>query len=305
MEEEFTEISADIAENTAETLKDVGSGLAQEVKGIFHLDTLKSFISRDNIIKIVTSVIAIIIFYAIYRIIKNIFNRHAKEKLTENVYRAINKTFSYVFYVLLAMYILGLFGISLKAVWGAAGIAGIAIGFAAQTSVSNFISGIFVLSEKAMKPGDFIDVGGVSGTVDSIGLLSVKIHTPENQMIRIPNSTIINSNLKNCSHFPTRKLIFEFPVSYETDFEKALVCIKKVPSLCPSVLEDPAPSVFYDGFGDGLILKLAVWIKTSDLIQAKNEVYVNIIKVCNENGIDIPYTHFDIKIVDDNSEKKC
>ena len=101
------------------------------------------------------------------------------------------KILKYSFFVLAVIYVLGIFNIKITALLGAAGIAGVAIGFAAQTSFSNIISGFFILSEKSLKIGDYITIKDVSGTVDSIDMLSVKIKTPDNQMVRVPNETII------------------------------------------------------------------------------------------------------------------
>jgi small-conductance mechanosensitive channel len=128
------------------------------------------------------------------------------------------------------MYVLGLFGINLGAIWGAMGIAGVAIGFAAQTTVSNLISGIFIVTEKTMKIGDFIEVDGVAGTVDRVGLLSIKIHTPNNQLIRIPSSSVINAKLKNFSSYEYRRYVFEVSVDYSTDLDKALEVLQSVPA---------------------------------------------------------------------------
>ena len=211
----------------------------------------------------------------------------------------ITKTISYVFYALVVMYVLSLFGVKLGAIWGAAGIAGVAVGFAAQTSVSNLISGLFVLGEKAMKVGDFIEVGGVSGTVDSVGLLSVKVHTLNNQMVRIPNSSIINSNFQNNSFFEVRRFSFELSVDYATDMNVALQALSSVPELCPSVLKEPAPAVWYNGFGEsGINIVLAVWFNSSDLVKMKNEVYIAIKKVFDEKGINIPFNRLDVSMVE-------
>ena len=107
----------------------------------------------------------------------------------------VTKLIKYAFYVIIIFLILGLFNIKLTALFGAAGIAGIAIGFAAQTSFSNIISGLFLLTEHALTVGDYITIGTEAGTIDSINMLSVRIHTPDNQYIRIPNESI-NRNLK-------------------------------------------------------------------------------------------------------------
>ena len=293
----MNEETIEVPTNAAEAVTAVTEGIANETKSLLHLDEIKALITPGNLIHLLTSAIALVIFILFYVIIKKLINKHALKKSTAHTKMLINKVMNYVFYVLLIMYVLSLFGVNLNAVWGAAGVAGVAIGFAAQTSVSNFISGLFVLGEKTMKIGDFISVGGVSGTVHTIGLLSVQIKTLDNQMIRIPTSTIINTNLENYNHFQIRRFVFDIPISYETDMTKALEAMKKVPALCPTVLTDPAPVVFYDGFGDAVNLKLCMWFKNSDLVQTKNDGYIAIRKVCDEEGVIIPYSRIDVKIV--------
>ncbi|MCR5218533.1 mechanosensitive ion channel family protein [Treponema sp.] len=284
-------------EKETESVADTVSETVGQTTKFLHLDDLKNYITWSNLAKVATAVIAILIFYVVYRIIKNVILKKTKERMQPHTAMLLNKTVSYVFYVLITMYILGLFGINLSAIWGAAGVAGLAIGFAAQTSVSNLISGLFVLSEKTIKLGDYITVGDESGIVDNIGLLSIKIRTLDNQVVRIPNSTVINNNLVNYNSYTKRRLVFDIPISYDADVDKVLETIKKVPAQCPAVLSDPEPAVFYDGFGDAINLKLAVWFKTSDLITVKNQVYTNIVKICRQDNVEIPYTHYDVKIL--------
>ena len=264
---------------------------------MLHLDELLAYLTWGNLMKVVVAFISVLVFYVVYRIIKHIIKKQAAPRVEKHTYMLINKFVSYMFYVIIVMYILSLFGINLKAIWGAAGVAGLAIGFAAQTSVSNLISGVFVLSEKAMKIGDFIQVGDVFGTVDSVGLLSVRVHTLDNQMVRIPNSSVINSNLVNFNHYDIRRFVFDMPISYDSNMEKALEVANSIPGKCPVVLQNPAPCVYFDGFGDAINIKIAVWFNCSDLINAKNQMYAAIVNTCREQGIEIPYTHYDVKIL--------
>lgn len=303
MEEDIIQLTVtaaeDVAEETSvveEAVTAVGQEFAAQTKNILRLDELQQYLTWGTLAKVIVSVVTFILFYIIYRFIKKIITSQStqKKRIKTETASSINKGITYVFWALMVLYFLSLIGIDLKGVWGAAGIAGVAVGFAAQTSVSNLISGLFVLSEKAMKTGDFIEVDDVCGTIDSIGLLSVKIHTLDNQMVRIPNSTVINSDLKNYSTHKTRRFVLELPVSYEADLQKVLDVISKVPSECKTVLNKPAPSVFYDGFGEqGTILKIAVWIKSSDLIAAKNELYVAVSNACKKNKITIPYLYYE------------
>ena len=300
MEEEATQ---NVAQAAVETVAAVGTGIAEETKSLLHWNEIAKMFGKENLMHLIVSVVTIIIFFLFYKLIKRVINKHALKKSENHTKMLVNKTISYIFYIMLIMYILSLFGVNLTAIWGAAGIAGVAIGFAAQTSVSNFISGLFVLGEKSMKIGDYISVGDVEGNVDEIGLLSVKIRTLNNQMIRVPTSTIINANLTNYTHFEQRRLVFEIPISYESDMEKALKAIETVPASCTTVLKEPAPKVYYDGFGEAINLRLAVWFNRTDLLQTKNDVYVNIMRVCREQNVVIPYSRIDVKLLNDENKK--
>lgn len=283
-------------------IKDVGAEAIQETWHLLHIDDLRRFTTWENLIHVVFSLITILIFYIIYRVVKGIVKKRLTVSMKPALAQGISKAISYVFYVLMVMYVLGLFGINLGAVWGAAGIAGVAIGFAAQTSVSNLISGLFVVTDKAMKIGDFIEVDGVSGTVDAIGFLSVRVHTADNQLVRIPNSLIINSKLKNYATYDYRRHVFEFSVDYSSDLDKTLEAIRQVPARCPTVVTDEGhePAVWYVALGEsGITMNLIVWCKRTDFFQTKNDVCVNVAKVCRENGVNIPFNRMDVTILND------
>ena len=290
------------------TVKDVGLGALQETKNVLHLDDLAAYLTWGNFARALTSLIAILIFYVIYRIIKGIFQRNAAKKLEPKTVSLISKIISYTFYVLIVMYVLGLMGIKLSAVWGAAGIAGVAIGFAAQTSVSNLISGIFVVTEKTMKKGDFIEIDGVAGTVDAIGPLSVRIHTLDNQMYRIPNATIINNKLENYSTFKYRRLVFDLSVDYATDLDKCLEVLKRVPEFCPTVITDKKgyePAVLLVKLLDsGIDVNVNVWFERQNLVQTRTDVCKAIIKLCRENNINIPFNRMDVTVLSDQTNPR-
>lgn len=287
----------------------LAAGTAQEVKSMFHLDELASYLTWGNLAKVVTSLVAMLIFWVFYRIIRHFVKKTASKTLQKKTVSIIVKAISYCFYILIIMYVLGLFGIKLSAIWGAAGIAGVAIGFAAQTSVSNLISGLFVVTDKAMKIGDFIEVDGISGTVDTIGVISIKIHTVDNQLVRIPNSTIINSKLTNYSALPYRRYVFETSVDYGSDFDKAMEAAKTVPARCPTVILDKPeyePKVVWTTHGDsGVNLNIIVWSKREDFLQTKSDVSLNTLKAFAEANINIPFNRMDVTILDDKTVPKA
>ncbi len=286
-----------------ETINTIGEAASQAADDVLWSKTtsfinwIKSFITWENLFKLLGAVFIIFVMWIVFRLIAKAIRRVPETKLPAQRTAVIIRFLKYIFYIIVVLYVLGLFGINLKAIWGAAGIAGVAIGFAAQTSVSNLISGLFVLTEGSIHVGDTIIVGDVTGIVDEVKLLSIRVHTFDNQMVRIPNSTIINSNLTNNSYHNKRRLTLNVGVDYSTDMKLALETLKKAPELCPTVLKDPAPAVWFDGFADSSInLVVAVWFKPADFLQTKNDLYIAIKKVLDEANISIPFNQLDVMI---------
>ena len=275
------------------------SSLAKESMASFRT-WLNALLTWEHLLKAIGAIIVILLLWGIYRLVKRAIRRIPPEKMPQQQSVLILKFTKYAFYIIVIMCVLSLFGIRLSAVLGAAGIAGVAIGFAAQTSMSNLISGIFALSEHVIKIGDAITVGDVTGVVDSIDSLSVKVHTFDNQLVRIPNSTIIDSKLVNLTYYPVRRFTFSVSVSYDTDMRRALDILLEAPKQCPTVISEPAPTAWFDGFSaNGIAMILAVWFKTEDLRQTKNDCFIAIKKVFDDAGISIPYSRIEVHFVDD------
>lgn len=297
------EVVETVAEQTAahiESVQDMGVVAVTTVAETANtfIAWVKGFCTWDNLFHVIGAVLIILAIFLIYKISVRAVKKVPVEKLSAHKSALIVRGLQYVFYFLVIMYVLGLFGVKLSAIWGAAGVAGVAVAFAAQTSVSNIISGVFIVAEKTMKTGDLITVGSETGIVDVIGLLSVQIHTLDNQLIRIPNSTIINSNMVNTSFYPRRRLCIGVSVSYNTDMELALKTLEKVPALCPSVLKDPAPAAWFDKFdASGINLTLAVWFNSADFLKTKNEVFIGIKKAFDDAGIEIPFDQLDVHFI--------
>lgn len=284
-------------EEVAEAAANVGSSFFTTTTNM--LNWGKSLLTWENLFKLIGAIMIFAIIFVIYKLLLRAIKKIPAEKTTPQRTAILKRTVKYLFYTVTVIYVLSLFGIKLSAIWGAAGIAGVAIGFAAQTSVSNLISGLFVITEGALKIGDTIIVDGVTGVVDAINLISVRIHTYDNQMVRIPNSTIINTNLTNNSYHKTRRLTLQVSVSYDTDMEQALQALSKAPALCPTVISEPAPAVWFDGFGsNGLTMTVAVWFESSDFLQTKNDLHIAIKKVLDQAQITIPFNKVEVKILE-------
>ena len=207
----------------------------------------------------------------------------------------INKTIFYTGIAVIAVMILNRMGISVAAIIGAAGIVGVALGFASQTSVSNIISGLFLISEKSFEIGDLISVGNSTGVVISIDLLSVKLRTLNNQYMRIPNELIIKSELTNITRYPIRRIDITVSVAYKEDLERVKDILLEIALNNPYCLDEPEPLFFIKEFGNsGIDILYGVWCVKSDYLALKNSIMIDIKKRFDTDGIEIPFPHLSI-----------
>ncbi len=140
-------------------------------------------------------------------------------------------------------------GFNVTALLGAAGIIGVAIGFASQTSISNIISGFFLLLERPFSIGDTIKSGEVIGVAESIDLLAVRVKTFDNKLIRIPNETVLKNSLTNLTHYPTKRIDLLLSIPYRYDSMPIADRIINIISNESTVLTKPAPIITINKIG--------------------------------------------------------
>lgn len=191
----------------------------------------------------VQGIVILVVIYLFFKIVNSIVKRITVKRCSLQTQHIIDKIIRYTGFIVIVFTVFHRLGIDISAMLGAAGIAGVAIGFAAQTSISNVISGLFVITERTFKINDIIEVSGTMGTVQSINLLSVILKTFDNQYVRIPNETIIKANLINYSQFPYRRVKTELRVAYGTDLRKLQTVLLDVAKNNAFVIADPAPSI--------------------------------------------------------------
>lgn len=200
-----------------------------------------------------------------------------------------------VFYVVLAIFLIAALreaGFSLDVVLGAAGILTVAIGFASQTSASNMISGLFLLVEKPFEIGNFIEVEGTIGEVVAIDMLSVKLRTPDNLYVRIPNETLIKTRVVNRSRFPIRRLDLMVGIAYAEDVTRVEALLLDLARQNPHSLEEPKAFVLVTGFGPSSVdLQFSFWLPGDKVLEGRSQMMVDIKQALDDEGIEIPFPH--------------
>ncbi len=204
----------------------------------------------------------------------------------------LRRAVSYTILVLFGVSALRELGFDFGVLLGAAGIVSLAVGFASQTSASNLISGLFLVLEGAIEVGDIIRVNGITGEVLSVDLLSTKLRTFDNLMVRVPNETLVKSDITNLNRFPIRRFDLQIGVAYKEDLGRAQQVLLEVADRNPLCLEEPKPLLIAQGFGDSSIdYQLSVWGKTENYLALRNSIQEEIKAAFDEAGIEIPFPH--------------
>ena len=260
---------------------------------MFELTTMgvvADFLTAERITLMIRVVLMLAIGIPLIGVILKVLRRIIKDKLEKQSEVMLVRTVKYTLVLLLLMMVLNEFGFKISAILGAAGIFGVAIGFASQTSISNIISGMFLISEKPFLIGDVIEVNDKVGTVQSIDLLSIKLKTYDGRYVRVPNEAMIKNDVINLTRFDIRRAQLVVGVSFREDLHKVMAILQEIADTVPGGLKDPAPMLLLDGWGESRInIDFGVWTKTSNVFNMKNELIFAIKDRFDEEGIEIPF----------------
>ncbi len=220
-----------------------------------------------------------------------------KSKLDETLVSFV-RHLSYVgllaFVVIAALNQLGIQTASFIAVVGAAGLA---IGLALQGSLGNFAAGVLMIIFKPFKVGDFIEGGGVAGTVEKIEIFTTQLKTPDNKTIIIPNAKLTGDNITNFNVKGTRRVDFVFGISYGDDIDKARGIIKEIIDQDERVMKEPEPAIVVSELADSSVnLTVRAWTSAADYWSFYFDTIENVKKQFDAQGVSIPFPQRDVHI---------
>lgn len=191
-------------------------------------------------------------------------------------------------------------GINVTAALAGMGVAGIAVGFAAQDSLANSIAGFLIFWDKPFKVGDFVQVQGEYGEVTEITLRTTRIRTRNNTYVVMPNKEIIDDVLVNHSMYGETRVDIPIGIAYKESVDDARASLLEAVERIDGVLDDPEPRVVVTGLGPSSIdLEVRVWIREAD---TERPVYFRTVEACkqalDDADIEIPFPHLQL-FVDD------
>lgn len=250
---------------------------------------------QDMTVDIVQALVTLVIGLLVLRLLSRLLDNNFRDRVTPQQFMILSKAVFWGGWLIIILTVIQNLGLKIGTVLGAAGILGVAIGFAAQTSASNLISGIFLIFERPFKVGDVVQVGDTTGAVTSIDLLSVKIRKFDNCFVRIPNEMIIKQQVSNITNFPLRRADINVGIAYKEDLEKVRGILLQVADEHPKALTDPAPVIVYTGFGDSSQnILFGVWAMKEDFLDVRNGLTYRIKKAFDREGIEIPFPHVSV-----------
>lgn len=193
--------------------------------------------------------------------------------------------------------VLDTLGVEIGVLLGAAGILTVALGFASQTSASNLISGLFLLGERPFSVGDVIQVGGRTGAVLSVDLLSVKLRTFDNLFVRVPNETLIKSEIVNLTRNPIRRIDIDLRLAYGEDLDKVRNILRELADDDPDVLEEPEPVFWVDRLGDSAVhVRFLVWASNRHAFyDVRSRVTEAVARALQEHRIAVGYQRVEVE----------
>ncbi len=256
------------------------------------LFNIYNYLPEETVHQMIKVLLIIVISIPVLLILRGWARRFFTKKYAPHYGMLAGKVVFYSGVILMIITVMGQLGISLAPLLAGAGIVGVALGFASQTSVSNIISGLFLIAEQPFKVDDIINVGGTIGIVMSIDVLSVKLRTFDNMFVRIPNETIIKTQVINLTRFPIRRFSAKVSVAYKEDIEKVREILLEVAEKNQYSLSEPEPQIIFEAFGTSSIdLDFRIWAPVDEWIFLKNTIQEEIKKRFDEEGIEIPFPH--------------
>ncbi|OYR47220.1 mechanosensitive ion channel family protein [Halorubrum sp. Eb13] len=174
-----------------------------------------------------------------------------------------------------------------------AAAATLAIGFALQDVIKNFVAGVFIYTDKPFRIGDWIEWQGNSGVVEDISFRVTRVRTFDNELLTVPNAVLTGDVVKNPVAKKTLRLKFVFGIDYEDDVEKATDIIVEEAERSDAILDDPAPSVRLTELADSYVgLQSRIWIddpSRADFVKARADYVKAVKKRFDEEDISIPF----------------
>ena len=249
-------------------------------------------------VNIVAALAIIIVGLIIARMISNAVNRlMISRKIDATVADFLSALVRYGIIAFTLIAALGRVGVQTASVIAVLGAAGLAVGLALQGSLSNLAAGVLLVMFRPFRAGEYVDLGGVAGTVLSVQIFSTTMRTADGKIIVIPNGKIIAGNIINFSREPVRRNEFIIGVAYDSDIDQVKQILTNIIQSEDRILKDREMTVRLNELGASSInFVVRVWSNSGDLQNVYWDVLERIKREFDANGISFPYPQMDVNV---------
>lgn len=211
-------------------------------------------------------------------------------KLDTTVTHFVGSILKYTILVFVVIAALGRVGVQTASFVAIIGAAGLAIGLALQGSLSNFAAGFLLIIFRPIKSGEFIEVAGTAGVVQSVQLFTTTLTSGDNKMVVVPNSAILNGTIVNYSRMDTRRVDMTFGIGYGSDLRKAKQILERLVSEEPRILKDPEVTIAVAALADSSVnIVVRPWVKTADYWGVWFDFHEKVKLAFDAEGVEIPF----------------
>ncbi len=245
-------------------------------------------------------VIAIAIFYVgkwVARKLTDLVVKITRKtgKVDETLLKFLSNIIYYILMIVVLLTALEQLGVDTTSFLAILGAAGLAIGLALKDSLSNFASGVMIIMFRPFKVGDFINAGGVSGSVEEITIFNTLLKTGDNQTLIVPNGAITSGTITNVNAKPTRRVDLVVGIGYDDDIKKAKEVLNTIITSDERVLVDEGVTVAVAELADSSVnFVVRAWVNTPDYWAVKFDLTENIKLTFDKEGISIPFPQQDV-----------
>jgi small-conductance mechanosensitive channel len=255
-----------------------------------------------TLLNLISAIIIIIVGYfvavLIRRSIRKAMIRANMSKILAEFTSRVAKILIIIFIIAIAI---GFLGVDVgSAIISISVVSGFVFGFAFQETLGNLAAGFMIAITKPFRVGDYVDIGGESGSINNVGASITTMTTIDNKRVIIPNSKIWGNPIINYTALKIRMIDMKVGIGYADDMGKAITITMDVLKKNKKVLDDPAPTVAVAELGDSSVnLLVRPWIKTSDYWDAKWELTQKIKETFDKEGISIPFPQRDVHLYEE------
>jgi len=249
--------------------------------------------------KVIAAVATFLIGWIVARILTGVLRRVLARASVDPTLIGFLGSLCYIgLLTLVVIAAVGKLGVQTTSFIAVIGAAGLAVGFALQGSLANFAAGVMLIIFRPFKAGDYVEAGGVAGSVEEIQVFATRFKTPDNRAIVVPNASITAGTITNYSAKDTRRVDLVFGISYGDDMQKAKQIIAGILDRDERVLKDPAPTIAIGELAESSVnIVVRPWVKAADYWAVLFDTNEAVKTEFDAQGISIPFPQRDVHMV--------